>query len=123
MKEGLINKTIEYLDQHRHGALATIREDGTPQASTVSYVSKGLDIYFMTDPGSQKAKNMAFNPNVAFAISDDFLDWDRIVAVQLAGKAAWVEDKDELSKTQALFAEKFPQIISGETSLRTGLGS
>jgi nitroimidazol reductase NimA-like FMN-containing flavoprotein (pyridoxamine 5'-phosphate oxidase superfamily) len=110
MKEELTKAVVNYLDTHRHCTLATIREDSSPQASTVSYVNDGLKIYFMTDPSSQKAKNIAFWPKVALAISEDFLDWDEIKAVQLAGTVEWLEAGPELSRAQKMFARKFPQV-------------
>ena len=39
--------------------IATIRPDGYPQATTVSYVSDGLTIYFGCAARSQKAQNVA----------------------------------------------------------------
>ena len=36
--------------------IATLREDGYPQATTVSYANDDLEIYFGTCAGSQKAK-------------------------------------------------------------------
>lgn len=110
MEEELTRAAVNYLDTHRHCTLATVREDGSPQASTVSYVNDGLKIYFMTDPSSQKAKNIAFCPKVALAISEDFLDWDEINAVQLAGTAEWLEAGPELSRAQKMYARKFPQV-------------
>jgi general stress protein 26 len=110
MNEDLTKAIINYLDTHRHCALATTREDGSPQASTVSYVNEGLSIYFMTDPSSAKAQNIAFCPKVGLAISEDFLDWDEIKAVQLAGTVEWLPLGAELAKVQKMFAQKFPQV-------------
>ena len=39
MKEDLQKAIVNYLETHRHCTLATVREDGSPQASTVSYVN------------------------------------------------------------------------------------
>ncbi|MEJ0026465.1 MAG: pyridoxamine 5'-phosphate oxidase family protein [Rhizomicrobium sp.] len=44
--------------------IATIRPDGWPQATTVSYAGDGLTIYFGTGAASQKARNLAKNPKV-----------------------------------------------------------
>jgi general stress protein 26 len=110
MKEDLQKAIVNYLETHRHCTLATVREDGSPQASTVSYVNDGLKIYFMTDPSSAKAKNIEFCPEVALAITEDYLDWDEIKAVQLAGTVEWIADEAELSQVQRMFADKFPQV-------------
>lgn len=36
---------IEFLKRHNGGTLATVREDGIPQASGISFVNDGLTIY------------------------------------------------------------------------------
>lgn len=64
MKQDLEKAIVSYLDVHRHMALATTKDDGSPYASIVSYVDKGLAIYFMTDPSSQKGKNIQFCPRL-----------------------------------------------------------
>jgi general stress protein 26 len=41
--------------------IATVRDDGFPQATTVSYVNGRLDIYFMTHENKQKPRKIARN--------------------------------------------------------------
>ena len=110
MKQDLEKAIVSYLDSHRHMALATVKDDGSPYASTVSYVNKGLTIFFMTDPSSQKGKNIQFCPKVGVAISEDYLDWDKIEGVQLTGSVEWITDQTELKQIQQMFAHKFPQV-------------
>ena len=110
MKQDLEKAIVSYLDSHRHMALATVKDDGSPYASTVSYVNKGLTIFFMTDPSSQKGKNIQFCPKVGVTISEDYLDWDKIEGVQLTGSVEWITDQTELKQIQQMFAHKFPQV-------------
>ena len=110
MKQDLEKAIVSYLDSHRHMALATVKDDGSPYASTVSYVNKGLTIFFMTDPSSQKGKNIQFCPKVGVTISEDYLDWDKIEGVQLTGSVEWITDPTELKQIQQMFAQKFPQV-------------
>ena len=110
MKQDLEKAIVSYLDNHRHMALATVKDDGSPYASIVSYVNKGLAIFFMTDPSSQKGKNIAFCPKVGVAVSEDYLDWDKIEGVQLTGSVEWITDQTELKQVQQMFAQKFPQV-------------
>ena len=110
MKQDLEKAIISYLDSHRHMALATVKDDGSPYCSIVSYVNKGLTIFFMTDPSSQKGKNIQFCPKVGVAISEDYLDWDKIEGVQLTGSVEWITDQTELKQVQQMFAQKFPQV-------------
>ena len=47
MDEAIKSKILTLLDQHRIMTIATVRPDGWPQATTVGYVSDGLDLYFL----------------------------------------------------------------------------
>ena len=110
MKQDLEKAIVSYLDSHRHMALATVKDDGSPYASTVSYVNKGLAIFFMTDPSSQKGKNIQCCRKVGVSISEDYMDWDKIEGVQLTGSVEWITDHTELKQVQQMFAHKFPQV-------------
>jgi nitroimidazol reductase NimA-like FMN-containing flavoprotein (pyridoxamine 5'-phosphate oxidase superfamily) len=103
--------TIEdYLTHHYGGTLATVREDGLPQASGISYVSDGLVLYFGMDPDSQKKKNVDRNPNVGVAIFKDYYHLEKIKAVHLAGRCERTDDPDEIARAGALFIQKFPAL-------------
>lgn len=108
---------IEFLKKHYGGTLATVREDGTPQASGVGFVNDGLTIYMAIDPKSYKKKNMDRNPNVGLATFKDYYKWERIKAVQLAGRAELVTDEAEIEKVSMLFAEKFPWVLESKMVL------
>ncbi len=49
---------LDLMKQHNIMTVATIRNDGYPQATTVVYVNDGLTLYFAADNDSQKAKNI-----------------------------------------------------------------
>lgn len=53
---GLIEKLLR---AHNILTLATLREDGWPQATTVGYANDGLTIYIGIGKDSQKARNIA----------------------------------------------------------------
>lgn len=108
---------IEFLKKHYGGTLATVREDGTPQASGVGFVNDGLTIYMAIDPKSYKKKNMDRNPKVGLATFKDYYKWERIKAVQLAGRAELVTDEAEIEKVSMLFAEKFHWVLESKMVL------
>ena len=101
---------VRYLTEHYSGTLATVREDGMPQASGITYVSDGLILYFGMDPESQKKKNVDRNPNVGMAIFKDYYRFDRTRAVHLAGRCEIVKDDEEIALAGKLFTEKFPKL-------------
>ncbi len=90
--------------------VATVREDGWPQATTVSYVSDGLSIYFGCSAESQKARNLARDPRVSITITLPYDRWDDIRGVSLAGLAQRIADPQQALEIGRLFLHKFPQV-------------
>jgi general stress protein 26 len=111
MSDDLRKKIEELLSSERDMTIATIRPDGYPQATTVSFVSEGKSIYFCCGERSQKAKNIAHDNRVSCTINAPYRDWNEIRGLSLGGRAFHIEDKDELSRIESLFVEKFPQIL------------
>jgi nitroimidazol reductase NimA-like FMN-containing flavoprotein (pyridoxamine 5'-phosphate oxidase superfamily) len=91
--------------------LATLREDGWPQATTVSYASDGLDVYFGCGVGSQKARNLARDDRVSLTVDLPYACWDEIRGLSLAGHAQRLSDPNDLAHVGQLFVAKFgPQV-------------
>jgi pyridoxamine 5'-phosphate oxidase family protein len=65
---------IEYMKQTELGRLATVQRDGTPQASPVGFAYNAelgtIDIAGYNMSKSQKYRNIAVNPKVAFVVDD-----------------------------------------------------
>jgi nitroimidazol reductase NimA-like FMN-containing flavoprotein (pyridoxamine 5'-phosphate oxidase superfamily) len=110
---------VAVLDAGQDLTLATVRPDGWPQATTVSYVSEGLDIYFGTDAHTQKAENIAHDDRVSVTIDLPYGSWDEIRGVSLSGHARRLTDPQEMVHAAELFLRKFPQI---EGYLKAGNG-
>jgi nitroimidazol reductase NimA-like FMN-containing flavoprotein (pyridoxamine 5'-phosphate oxidase superfamily) len=62
MDPALTKEITSILDDANDRTIATVRHDGYPQATTVSYVNDSLVIYFGCAAQSQKAKNMPATP-------------------------------------------------------------
>jgi nitroimidazol reductase NimA-like FMN-containing flavoprotein (pyridoxamine 5'-phosphate oxidase superfamily) len=90
--------------------VATVRPDGAPQATMVSYAGDGLRIYFGTSPQSQKARNLARDERVSIAINLPYRDWSQIRGVSLFGRARRLEDPAELARVGELFLVKFSEL-------------
>lgn len=92
--------------------VATLRRDGYPQATTVSYVSDGLTIYFGCDESSQKAKNLARNNKVSLTINLPYERWDEIKGLSMAATAERVMAPKEIARVEKLMLARFPQATS-----------
>ena len=101
---------LDLLDRHAILTLATVREDGWPQATTVGYVNDGLTLYVGCGTDSQKLANIRRCPKVSLTIDHDEPDWSRIQGLSMAATAEVVSDPAELARAGELFMGKFPQL-------------
>jgi len=121
MDEKLRDQIVSIIDDVDDMTVATVREDGFPQATTVSYVSDGLTIYFMTTADSQKAQNIARSDKVSLTIDPAYKSWDDIQALSMGAIAVPVSDPGEQEKIGTLLMEKFPQAAEYEPDEPTDL--
>ncbi|MFH1055776.1 MAG: pyridoxamine 5'-phosphate oxidase family protein [Candidatus Altiarchaeota archaeon] len=97
-----------YLESHKVCRLA-ISDGNMPSAHTVYYVSKGLHIYFSSEPGSQKISILQSNPRLSLTVDEEYDDWRNIKGVQIFGSAE-VKDESVSVKLRQAFLKKFPHI-------------
>src|SRR5215470_12591780 len=88
MDPGLREEILSILKGAGDMTIATIRPDGYPQATTVSYVNDGLVIYFGCAAESQKARNLALNDKVSLTVTLPYFNWEEIRGLSLGGRAA-----------------------------------
>jgi general stress protein 26 len=110
MDPALPKEIISILDGADDMTLATVREDGYPQATTVSYVNDGLKIYFGCAAEAQKAKNIARCAKVSLTVNLPYRSWNEIRGLSLGGRAELITDPQEVDRVSHLMFEKFPQI-------------
>ncbi|HWW73579.1 MAG TPA: pyridoxamine 5'-phosphate oxidase family protein [Duganella sp.] len=90
--------------------LATLRPDGYPQATVVSFVNDGLTLYAGIGLDSQKAHNIRQNNKVSATVTPAYADWRHIRGLSLAGTAGIVGDADENDHAADLMLFRFPQL-------------
>jgi nitroimidazol reductase NimA-like FMN-containing flavoprotein (pyridoxamine 5'-phosphate oxidase superfamily) len=110
MDPGLKQEIISILDDANDMTIATIRTDGYPQATTVSYVNDGLKIYFGCAAASQKSTNLARNSKVSLTVNLPYTSWNDIRGLSIGGRAERVTNPQEVEQAGQLMFEKFPQI-------------
>ncbi len=109
------SSVLEVLDGAQHMTIATIREDGYPQATTVSFVHDGRTVYFCCDPDCQKARNIGHSDKVSLTVNLPYGSWSEIRGLSLAGRAKIVADQPEMGRVFDAMAAKFPQIVDYTT--------
>ena len=100
---------LELLRQHNILTLATVREDGWPQATTVGYVHDGLTLYVGCAANSQKVRNIERCNKVSLTVDHDQDHWSRIRGLSMGATAEVVTDPADIARATELILAKFPQ--------------
>lgn len=98
---------LEQLKTNRIMSLATVRPDGYPQATTVTYANDGLTLYFACDRDSQKVRNLRRSPKVSLTINKDTADWKKITGLSMGAIAKVLDRPADTRRALALLARKF----------------
>lgn len=109
------------LTEGKDMTIATVRPDGAPQATTVSYASDGVIIFFGCGESSQKAQNLLHDHRVAVTVNLPYQDWAQIRGLALSGRARRLSDSEEIQRAALLFLVKFPEIAQYVSAPDDGL--
>ncbi|HET7605080.1 MAG TPA: pyridoxamine 5'-phosphate oxidase family protein [Sphingomicrobium sp.] len=101
-------KAVEILDQNRLMGLATVRSDGWPQNTMVSYANDGLLLYFVISRQGQKFENIEKDNRVSITIGRDFHDPSTIKALSMAAHASEVTDAAQRKQAVRMLLERHP---------------
>jgi nitroimidazol reductase NimA-like FMN-containing flavoprotein (pyridoxamine 5'-phosphate oxidase superfamily) len=99
-------KAVDILAQHRLMAIATLRPDGWPQATMVSYANEGLLLYFIVSRASQKYANIERDSRVSIVVGRDVEDPAQIKALSIAANASEVRDPKQRERAVDLILER-----------------
>lgn len=108
------------LDAGKDLVLASIRPDGTPHASTLSYASDGLRTYCAISLDSQKAHDIRHDAHVAYVVNAPYRSWAEIRGVSIDARASMLNEPGELRLASTLLLQKYPEfstIISDTMAL------
>lgn len=103
-------KAVDILDQYRLMTIATLRPDGWPQATMVSYANDGLLLYFVISRQSQKYTNIDRDSRVSIVVGRDFDDPAQIKALSIAANASEVRDPRQRERAIELILKRHPAL-------------
>ena len=75
----------------------------------MGYVNDALTLYFLCDPQSQKAKNLARDSRISLTIDHDTSDPMAILGLSMAAQADAVTDPTEIAKALTMLPRKYPE--------------
>ncbi len=109
MDDSIERFILDIIEHENDLTLATVRDDGYPQATTVSYASDGLTLYVGTGKDSQKSRNIRRCDKVSLTIDTAYSDWSQIRGLSMGARARILERPDEIAHAAACLVKKFPQ--------------
>lgn len=112
MKHELQQKILDILSSCVDMTIATVRPDGAPQATVVSFAHDGLMIYFGCGTGSQKAENMARDPRVSITVTPPYRNWMQIKGLSMSGSVTELTVPGEIAKVGRLMIDRFKGLSS-----------
>jgi nitroimidazol reductase NimA-like FMN-containing flavoprotein (pyridoxamine 5'-phosphate oxidase superfamily) len=101
---------LHVLDTAQDMTLATIRPDGYPQATTVSFAHDDMVLYAGVGRNSQKAENIRRNGKVSLTINLPYHDWREIRGLSMSATAELLEDPLEAARAAACLERRFPAV-------------
>lgn len=104
-----LDQVVSIIGDVNDMTIATIREDGFPQATTVSYVNDGITVFFLTPTNSQKVANLSRNNKVSVTINRAYDNWNEIEGLSMGALAVRILDSAEIEKVGNMILSKFPE--------------
>lgn len=101
---------LRVLDTAQDLTLATIRADGYPQATTVSFAHQDMVIYVGIGKASQKAENIRRNDKVSLTVNLPYHDWREIRGLSMSATAELLDDPQEAAAAAACLEQRFPAV-------------
>ena len=102
---------VALLNEHQIMTVATIRRDGWPQATVVSYANDGLVLYSIIGRNTQKYLNIVRDPRVSAAISGVSAQPLQYKGLSLAGHATVAENHAQIERVRAIVLSRNPQYM------------
>lgn len=100
---------LDLIESGRDLSLATLRDDGYPQANIVSYANDGLTLYVGTARASRKVRNIQYCGKVSLTIGAPYNHWSEIRALSMGGLARVLpDDSPESAHAMQCLRSKFP---------------
>jgi nitroimidazol reductase NimA-like FMN-containing flavoprotein (pyridoxamine 5'-phosphate oxidase superfamily) len=101
----LTTKEKDFVQGLRVARVATVASDGVPHNVPVCPLFANNKIYFGTERGARKARNIAGNPKVTVVFDDYTEAWDYLRGIMLQGTARIVNAKEFREFRKKIYAK------------------
>ena len=100
-------------------SLATVGPEGRPHSVNLYFApDDGLNLYFVSDPGSWHSRHLVHEPCVSGTVYPPVKMWQQIRGVQFHGECGPIDEGD-WGRVWGVYLEKFPHIAEVEEMVRS----
>lgn len=92
--------------------IATLRADGSPHASTVSFASDGLVLFAAIAIDSHKSHDIREDGRVSLTVNAPFGNWNEIQGLAIDGVASMIDWPRGQEVASALLLKKLPAYVT-----------
>jgi PPOX class probable F420-dependent enzyme len=89
--------------------VATVGSRGVPHVVPVCHVVLDGNLYFASEAGARKVKNLRANPRAAVTVDLYFEDWSSLKGVMIQGTSAIVDRGARFRKLRGMLYDKYAQ--------------
>src|SRR5262249_14191884 len=97
------------VERERVCRVATVSPQGVPHAVPVCHVLADGKLYFASETGARKVRNIRKNPHVTVTVDLYSEDWSSLKGVMIQGSAALLVNTRRCRQVRKLLYEKYPQ--------------
>jgi len=109
MKHRLSGKVFAFIRRQRVARVATVGTDGMPHNVAVCTATANGAIYFASDKGARKVRNIRRHPHVALVFDTYTENWKRLSGVMIVGTARVVERGLAFQRARRALYRKYKQ--------------
>jgi uncharacterized protein YhbP (UPF0306 family) len=113
------DQALAYISERQVMTLATSGDDGV-WAAAVFYVNDRFDFYFLSAGHTRHAQHIARAPQVAATIQQQYVNWQDIKGVQMAGAVDLLEGNRE-AEAKARYQQRFPFLAKAGSGIAAAL--
>lgn len=110
MHSRAVSAVADLLGRERLLTLACIRPDHWPQATTLGYLSEGLNLYIRVARASHTFTNLLGDDRASIAVRTTGGGYGEGVGVTMTGRFHPVEDASEIGRLEAEMTRRYPDI-------------
>lgn len=97
------------VERERVCRVATVSPDGVPHLVPVCHVLVDGNLYFASETGARKVRNLRKNPRLTVTVDLYSDDWTNLKGVMIQGAATLIGKSPRFRKIRRLLYAKYPQ--------------